>query len=170
MELVDKFDKRRNSLGKTSERYEKFDGEYKQSMHVWIRNDKGEFLIQKRSETKKVFPGMWSITGGGVEAGEKTSDTVVRECKEELGIDVDLDNLELVMTIKRESDFVDIYLLNQSFELEDVTMQVEEVSDVKWVSLEQWKDMIERGMFAESVVFYFEMLVKVLEKFAGCVC
>ena len=72
MELVDKFDKKRNSLGKTSERYERIAGEYKQSMHVWIQNDKGEFLIQKRSKTKRVFPGVWSITGGGVDTGEKT--------------------------------------------------------------------------------------------------
>lgn len=167
MELVDKFDKKRNPLGKTSERYEKIDGEYKQSMHVWIMNDKGEFLIQKRSETKKVFSGLWSITGGGVDTGEKTSDTVVRECKEELGIDVDLDNLELVMTIKRESDFVDIYLLNQSLALDEITMQVEEVSDVKWVSLEQLRDMIESRVFAESVSFYFDMFVKVLDRFGS---
>ena len=119
----------------------------------------------KRSETKKVFPGMWSITGGGVDVGEKTSDTVVRECKEELNIDVDLDNLELVMTIKRESDFVDIYLLNQTFRLEDITMQEEEVSDVKWGSVEQCREMMEKGDFAESVILYFEMFMKLLEKF-----
>ena len=41
-------------------------------MHVWIQNDKGEFLIQKRCKTKRVFPGVWSITGGGVDTGEKT--------------------------------------------------------------------------------------------------
>ena len=43
MELVDKFDKKRNPLEKTSERYDRIAGEYKQSMHVWIQNDKGEF-------------------------------------------------------------------------------------------------------------------------------
>ena len=162
MELVDKFDNKRRTLGKTTERYEKIDGEYRQSMHVWIINDKGEFLIQKRTENKKVFPGKWSITGGGVDAGETTVDTVIRECKEELGIDVDLDKLELVMTIKRSYDFVDIYLLHQSFGLDEVIMQEDEVADVKWLSREQIESMIDEGVFADSVVFYFEMMMKIL--------
>ena len=167
MELMDKFDKRRNSLGKTAERYDNIDGEYKQSMHVWIRNDKGEFLIQKRSMTKKVFPGMWSITGGGVDAGEKTEDTVIRECKEELNIDANINDVELIMTIKRNYDFVDIYLLNQTFSIDDVTMQKEEVSDVKWVSIDELKDMINKGNFAESISFYFDMFMKILNQFGS---
>lgn len=165
MELVDKFDKKRNPLEKTSERYDRIAGEYKQSMHVWIQNDKGEFLIQKRSETKKVFPGVWSITGGGVDAGEKTVDTVVRECKEELDVDVNIENLELIMTIKREADFVDIYLLKQNINLEDITMQEEEVSDVKWVSVEECTKMMENGEFAISVSFYFDMFMSILKQF-----
>ncbi len=165
MELVDKFDKKRNSLKKTTERYETVDGEYKQSMHVWIKNDKGKFLIQKRSQNKKVFPGKWSITGGGVDSGEKTLDTVIRECKEELNIDVDIDNLELIMTVKRKNDFVDIYLLNQTFGIEDVTMQKEEVSDVKWVSIEECREMMKKGEFADSITFYFDMFIKILKKF-----
>ena len=164
MELAEKFDKRRNSLEKVSERYEEIDGEYRQSMHVWIKNDKGEFLIQKRSQSKRVYPGTWSITGGGVDVGENTIDTVVRECKEELNIDVDLDNLELIMTIKRENDFVDIYLLNQSIRLEDITMQEEEVSDVKWVSIEKCQEMIKKGEFSETIIFYFDMFIKLLKK------
>ena len=165
MELVEKFDKRRNPLGKIVERYEKNDGEYEQSMNVWIINDKSEFLIQKRSESKRVFPGVWSITGGGVEVGENTVDTVVRECKEELNIEVNLDNLELVMTLKRKTDFVDVYLLKQNFRIEDITMQEEEVSDVKWVSEKQCREMIENGEFTASVSFYFDIFMQILKKF-----
>ena len=56
MEIVDKFDKKRQPLNKTTERYDYIDGEYKQSMHVWIVNDEGKFLFQKRTENKKSFP------------------------------------------------------------------------------------------------------------------
>ena len=49
MELVDKLNNKRQSLNKTAERQEKVDGEYRQSVHTWIMNSKGEFLIQKRS-------------------------------------------------------------------------------------------------------------------------
>ena len=63
MELVDKFNKRRESLNKTTERFEKIEGEFCQYVHTWIMNDKNEFLIQKRSANKKIYPDKWSITG-----------------------------------------------------------------------------------------------------------
>ena len=44
MEMVDKFDNKRRPLNKTTERHEKIEGEYRQSVHTWIQNSKGEFL------------------------------------------------------------------------------------------------------------------------------
>lgn len=166
MEVVDKFNNKRIPLNKITERHEKTSGEYKQSMHVWIQNDDGDFLIQKRSITKTVFPGEWSVTGGGVNAGESTLDTVIRECNEELGINVEDENVQLMMTIKREYDFVDIYLLRQNIKIEDIVLQEEEVSDVKWISKTDLTEMIENGDFCSSVSFYFDMLIKIIEKFS----
>ena len=91
MEIVDKFNNKRQALNKTAERSEKIDGEYRQSVHTWIQNSKGEFLIQKRTPNKKNFPNMWSQTGGGVDEGETTLQAALRECKEELGIDIYFD-------------------------------------------------------------------------------
>lgn len=162
MEIVDKFNNKRQPLNKTSERYERIDGEYKLSMHVWIQNDKGEFLIQKRSPSKKVFPNFWSITGGGVDSGESTLDTVFRECKEELGIIAEEKNLELILSIKRKSDFVDIYLLQHNIELKDIVMQEEEVTDVKWASLNEIKRMIDSQEFAPNIPVYIDIFEKLL--------
>lgn len=162
MEIVDKFNNKRQPLNKTSERYERIDGEYKLSMHVWIQNDKGEFLIQKRSPSKKVFPNFWSITGGGVDSGESTLDTVFRECKEELGIIAEEKNLELILSFKRKADFVDIYLLKHNIELKDIIMQEEEVTDVKWVSINEIKSMIENNEFAPNIPVYIEIFEKLL--------
>lgn len=163
MEIVDKFNNKRQPLNKITERYEKIDGEYKLSMHVWIQNDKGEFLIQKRSPLKKVFPNYWSITGGGVDSGENTLDTVYRECKEELGINVKEENLELVLSFKRNFDFVDIYLLKQNIELNQIIMQEEEVSDVKWVTINEIKNMIKTNEFAPNIKIYFEIFENLLD-------
>ncbi len=164
MEIVDKFDNKRRPLNKTSERYDEIEGEYKQSMHVWIQNDKGEFLIQKRSSNKRSYPGKWSITGGGVDTGESTLDTVIRECKEELGIDAKIENLELMMTLKRTNSFVDIYLLKQNIEIEDIIMQEEEVDDVKWISISDLKKLMNTEEFCSAVSIYFDMLYKIIEK------
>ena len=162
MEMVDKFDKKRLPLNKITERYEKIQGEFKQSMHVWIQNSKGEFLLQQRSFSKKVFPGFWSITGGGVDLGETTLDTVYRECQEELGITANSNNLELVLSIKRKFNFTDIYLLKQNIDLKDIVMQKEEVTDVKWATIHEIREIIDNKILAPNLGFYFEIFMKLI--------
>ena len=166
MELVDKFDNKRRALGIVRERKEKVPGEYRQSMHCWIINDKGQFLIQKRSDTKDSYPGYWAVTGGGTDSGETTLDTVFRECKEELGLNVEADNLELIMVIKRKVTFIDIYLWKANIDLKDVVMQEEEVQDVKWATYEEIKKMAEAGEFAPNVASYMEMFMRLVKEFS----
>ena len=53
---------------------------------VIFRGD--EVLIIKRG--KPPFMGQWSIPGGGLEFGEKVTDAVIREVREETGLEVKL--------------------------------------------------------------------------------
>ena len=48
----------------------------------------GKYLLMMRSDKEKIMPSMWDIPGGGVEAGETISEALVREIKEETGIDI----------------------------------------------------------------------------------
>lgn len=162
MEMVEKFDNKRISLGKFEERNKIIPNEYRQSVHVWIINKNGEFLIQKRAANKKTDPNMWSITGGANINGETTLETVIRECKEELSIDVDIEKLELLMTIKGNSTFTDIWLLRQDIQIEDIKMQEDEVSDVKWVSREELNALIVNEEFANKNLFYYDFLERLL--------
>ena len=165
MEYVDKFDNKRRKINKVTERYDEISGEYRQSMHIWIQNSKKEFLIQKRAKTKKIYPGMWATTGGGVDKGETTLDTVVRELKEELGIDVNLQNVELILSFKRDYDFVDVYLLKMDIDLHNIVMQEEELDEVKWVNEEELKNLWENGLFTDSNMFYYDFLKKVIQSY-----
>ncbi|MDP2632859.1 MAG: NUDIX domain-containing protein [Candidatus Curtissbacteria bacterium] len=54
---------------------------------VMIFNDKGEVLLQKRSRTKDLYPGYFTISSAGhVNKGESYEKTAKREMLEEIGI------------------------------------------------------------------------------------
>lgn len=71
-------------------------------IHVWIFNDKGEILFQKRSENKDVFPGLLDASvGGHVEIGDTYDETAVKELEEETGIKADKKDLILIKKLRR---------------------------------------------------------------------
>jgi mutator protein MutT len=60
------------------------------SVGAFILNDKGEVLLCKRSQNAGNERGCWEAPGGAVEFGEKRQDAIIREIKEELGIDIEI--------------------------------------------------------------------------------
>ncbi|MFA4996157.1 MAG: NUDIX hydrolase [Patescibacteria group bacterium] len=64
--------------------------------HPWIGidaiilNNDGELLLVKRSLNSKVYPGLWSLVSGKVEWEEEVAEAVIREAKEETGLDVEI--------------------------------------------------------------------------------
>lgn len=56
---------------------------------IILKNDKGELLLYKRDNKPDIpFPGHWDLIGGHVEDGETPEKALVREVKEELGLDI----------------------------------------------------------------------------------
>lgn len=138
--------------------------EYKQSVNLWIINLQGEFLLQKRASNKKHNPNKWANTGGGIQYDETSIEAVVRECKEELGINIIEENLEYKMMIQREFDYVDIYVLYQDIDLNNLEIDYEEVSEVKYFSTSEIEQMIDNDELALSSRTYFGMLQIVLKQ------
>jgi isopentenyldiphosphate isomerase len=62
--------------------------------YVLVFNRRGELFIHLRTPTKDVYPSYWDVTVGGVlGAGESFAEGVRREAREELGIDVEPEEL-----------------------------------------------------------------------------
>lgn len=53
-----------------------------------IANSEGKIYVQKRSLDRRMFPGVWEIPGGHVDEGETMEETIQREIKEELNLEV----------------------------------------------------------------------------------
>ena len=62
-----------------------------------ISTDNQKVLLQKRSATKRMWPNLWDVTAGGhVLSGEFGYESVIREAKEEINIDIDKNDLEFI--------------------------------------------------------------------------
>lgn len=88
-EFFDIVDENDIVIGKASreECHEK--GLIHRSVMFFIFDEKGEILVTKRTKNKDFFPGYWSIVlGGHVQADESYEEAVVRETKEETGLNI----------------------------------------------------------------------------------
>ena len=106
---------------------------------------------------------MWSQTGGGVDEGESTLQAALRECKEELSIDINPDDMELILSFKREYDFVDVWLVKQDINISKLVLQEDEVADVKWATIDEIRDLMKTGKLAKSIDIYFDMFINLLD-------
>lgn len=163
MELVDLYDENRQPLGRTAERHApKGPGEYRTVVHVCLFNSRGQLLIQRRSREKTVWPERWDVSvGGGVDAGETSRQAAEREVREELGLGLDLSGLRPSVTVNFDGGFDDFFLAERDLDPGDLTLQREEVSDVRWADLPEILAMLDRGEFIEYprsfLAFLFEM-------------
>ena len=164
MELWDLYDKDRKPLNRTHVRGEAFaEGEYYVSCEIWVRNSKGEFLITKRHPDKKAG-NLWEFAGGGTLAGETTTQSAVRELKEETGIQSQESELQLFATYQHKNYFLDLFLLNKDVEISDIVLQPGETIDAKWASEETILQMIDNEEFVYSVSVRFKTYKDSLKK------
>ena len=81
MELWDILDKEGNPTGRRHKRGTTLGkDEYHLTVYVWIRNDKGEYLISKRAPNK-TSSNLWECTGGNAIAGQDSLTTALKEVK-----------------------------------------------------------------------------------------
>ncbi|MGW6221748.1 NUDIX domain-containing protein [Streptomyces olivaceus] len=58
------------------------------SVTAVVRDNAGRLLLIHKTDND-----LWALPGGGHDIGERIADTVVREVREETGIDVEVDNI-----------------------------------------------------------------------------
>lgn len=119
---------------------------------IIINNDKTKTLLQKRCAEKHLYPNTWDIAvGGHISAGEDDLTSAKRELEEELGLNPEKFKLEKVDRIAEKlvnngiisNEYVSIFMVYSDIDIDDITLQVEEVSDARWCTKTELNQFIE---------------------------
>lgn len=103
------------------------------STFVFVFNSRGELCMHRRTLHKRLYPGFWDVAAGGVvSAGESYAEGARRELAEELGVV----GAGLTEHLRFFYDSPESRLWGAVFSCVwdgPVTMQPEEVLDVRWI-------------------------------------
>lgn len=125
-------------------------GLWHKAVVVFIINSKNQILLQKRSADKKHWPNLWDISAGGhVLYNEFGYQAAIRECQEELGITIEKQELTFIgcstssVKLKNSEDnhFNEYYVVHK--DIDNITLQKEEVSDIKWVNYDDFISILD---------------------------
>jgi len=166
-EIWDVLDEHGNKTGRYVERGRKMaTGDYHLVVHVWKRNSKGEWLIDRRSPRGTSMDGKWETTGGAALAGDDGLTAALRETKEELGIDLDPQKGTLFhRTVQHGNDghtwLQDAWVFEHDCSIEDVCFQEGETCDALWASADKIREMMASGDFLSEWFYpYFDNMAE----------
>ncbi len=129
-------------------------GLWHKAVAMFMINSKGQVLLQKRSANKKMWPNMWDMTAGGhVLAGEFGFEAIIREIQEELGIEINKNDILFIgsavsTNIKGDiinRHFNEYYIINKDVDEKTLNLQTEEVADIKWFDKDEVLERIKNN-------------------------
>ena len=121
-------------------------GLWHRAVYAFVIDEKGNVLLQKRSSQKRLWPNLWDVTvGGHVESGEFGRQALIREVKEELGIEIGDNDIKYLVgstSINEQGNIInkhfnECYLIIKNIDITDIKLQKEEVSEVKYFSKDE---------------------------------
>ena len=168
-EIWDVFDGDGNLTGKTVARGRCFlkPGECHKVVHMWIVSTDGKFLLQRRSDQKKLMAGEWAATGGAVVSGESSYTAANRELYEELCIFSNKQTLRQILSLKRRNSLLDVWMITCDIKVENLKLQKSEVAEARWVAKEELEQMIKKGLFHNYGKEYFDSVFDAIDANRG---
>ncbi len=171
MELLDYYDSENKvKLGTKERDLVHEENLWHREVSVWVLNEKKEILLQKRSANKKQAPNKYGLCAGHIDPNETAVQTAIRETFEETGIKIEETDLKFIdIYVNGEEGnkhFKYIYIVRTNMKIEDMTMQEEEVSELKYVSLEEIKKIVEEKNpdYTFSNKSYMPKLLEIFEE------
>ncbi|OGG72081.1 hypothetical protein A3A35_02330 [Candidatus Kaiserbacteria bacterium RIFCSPLOWO2_01_FULL_51_21] len=159
-------DENDNVIGAGTPREAREKGIRHRIVRIFLLNAKGELLIQKRSENVVSNPNKWDHSAAGhVDEGEDYETAAYRELKEEVGVE-GIPLREVTRYYMEETDEKEIKkrfnALYRGIYDREMILDRREVSEVKWVKLDELLAWIERRPedFTQSFIYGLKEFLK----------
>lgn len=133
------------------------EGKWHLTFHCWVVSNYlgGSILFQARSPEMVNFPNMLDVSAAGhLEAGESLEQGI-REVSEELGVAVSIADLHFLghrvevadqTNGQKNREYQAVYILNSNQKLENYSPQIEEVSGLLWIKLDDGLKLFSGGL------------------------
>lgn len=157
MEYLDIYNEKKEKLNKKIKRGDKLlDNEHILVTVIFIENSEGKYLIQKTSKEKGE---KYATTGGHVLSGETPKTAIIRETKEELGLDVSNENIIYIGDLLFGIPFGEIYYLKKDLDIAKLKLQQEEVEQVEYLTKAEILKLIETEKMVKSHGLMFKKML-----------
>lgn len=120
--------------------------------------DTGRIMLQQRSSTSS-YPLTWSFWGGKAEKNERPIETLLRECREEMGIPPDIEKVYPIHTFLSDDEKFTYNTYCITVFEEFIPVCNSESSGYAWVSIHAWPKPLHRG--ARAVLEQPDMVEKI---------
>ena len=104
-----------------------------------IKKETGEILLTRRNV--EPFKGQWCLPGGHIDVNEKTLNAVIREAKEETGLDFQAKFFTYADEIIPEFNWHAVVIVFTGKGTGELALQEGEVTDIAWFSLEKARSL-----------------------------
>ncbi len=114
---------------------------------LWVINKKErKILFQRRAHDKRAWPDKFGLIAGHVVADESPEDAVIKEAKEEVGLNIKKLGYRHFFTYKKLEPqnhcFVYHYYTLANIPLEKFKIQEEELTELKYVDYDEYKEAV----------------------------
>lgn len=153
-------------------------GYYHNTAHIWFYNAEGYVLLAQRSALKSIYPLLWDISvAGHVDSGETIEQAAIRETSEEIGVLINEKDLEKIGVYPCfqsysngiiDNEFHHTFISKIDLPLTAFTRDTNEVAALKYVSLSEFKDLLDfsktNGHFVSSNYNYYIEVIDAINK------
>ena len=160
-EFLDVVDESDNVVGRSRRSDVHQRGLLHRSIHLLVFNRSGELLMQKRSMEKDEDPGKWcSSVAGHLDSGETYDDCVVREAKEEIGLELNSVPRKLFKIDASEENGNEFTWTYQATASGPFVFDLCEVTELQWFDLKEVNRLIQEqeDIFSSSFLKVFRRL------------